>query len=88
MNRYYCIKCRKKLKFDSSTNWYPEFTETITKLLYSNYSAWICKSCNLAYVFLNSSGNENTILTLIHLKDYLERDTPDYGLKKDKEESD
>lgn len=73
MNKYYCIKCRRKLEHNSATNWYPELSEEIIKHFYANFSAWICEICKIAFVFMNSSGNANTILTIIHLGDYFEK---------------
>ena len=74
LNKYYCIKCRRKLEHNSATNWYPDLSKEVTKQLYANFSAWICKECNIAFIFLNSSGNKNTILTIIHLEDYIEKE--------------
>jgi len=71
MNRYYCLKCRRKLEHNSFSEWSPELTEEeIKKHLYANFSAWVCSHCSIAYIFLNSSGNENTVLTIIHIDEY------------------
>jgi len=72
MNKYYCIKCRRKLKVNSYSTWNPDLSEEIVKHLYANFTAWTCSNCNLAFVFMNTSGNENTVLTIINLESYLQ----------------
>ena len=57
-----------------SSSWNPDFEKIsnigYNKHLHANFSAWVCDPCEIAYVFLNSSENENTVLTLINLKGY------------------
>jgi len=67
MNRYYCIKCRRKLQFNSHSEWSSLLTEQDIEQFHAQFWAWECTHCNIVYVFLNSSGNRNSVLTLIHL---------------------
>ena len=74
MKKYYCIKCRRKLVVNSYSTWNPDFSEETIKHLYANFTAWTCSHCNLAFIFMNTSGNENTVLTIINLESYLLKD--------------
>ena len=76
MNKYYCIKCRRKLVINSYSTWNHNLSEETIKHLYANFTAWTCKHCNLAFVFTNTSGNENTVLTIINLELYLQGSEP------------
>ena len=72
MKKYYCIKCRRKLIVNSYSTWNHNLSEETIKQLYASFTAWTCSHCNLAFVFTNTSGNENTVLTIINLESYLQ----------------
>ena len=85
MKKYYCIKCRRKLVVNSYSTWNPELPQKLRENLYANFTAWTCDHCNIAFIFVNTSGNENTVLTLINLNGYLREIVPCHicGSKED-----
>jgi len=69
LNRYYCIKCRRKLEHESESQWHPASAELMKKA-YARFNAWFCKACSIVYIFMGASGNDHPVIFLVKKEEH------------------
>ena len=62
MNKFYCLKCRRKLKHKDHYSYNPNFTN------YISANSWICEHCQILYVFVGTSNNQDAIIAFHRMK--------------------